>query len=86
MPLHHILPDTEILVNFVLFEEVDLLQLVIHVFLRHPFLSRHEMCLLAYKLCDAFTTDRHVLLLVTLVEWNDAVVVGMAEFIKVEKI
>lgn len=86
VPLHHIFPYTEVLINLVFLEKIDLLQLFIHVFFSHPLLSCHEVSLLPDKLSNAFAADSHVLLFVSLIEWHYAVVIRVTKFIKVEEI
>jgi hypothetical protein len=73
--LHHVLPNTKVFIDLVLLEKVNLLQLLVHILLGHPFLLRYEVGLLLHKLSHSLATYSHVLVKVPLVEVHDAVIV-----------
>jgi hypothetical protein len=77
MSAHLVLPDTEILAQFVLLEEVDPLQLVIPLLVCQPLLSSQELCLLIVIECETLTADGHVFLWVALGVGDDLVIVGV---------
>lgn len=86
MPLHHVLPNPEVLVELVLAEKVDGLQLVVHVLLGHPLLPTHEIGFLLDELSYSLAAYRHVLVGVAFVELHNPVVIGVRVLVEVKEI
>ena len=78
VPAHLVLPDPEVLAEFVLLEEVDALQGVVALLVCQPLLLRQELRLLVVVESNALAADGHVLQRVALRVGDDLVVVGVA--------
>lgn len=83
---HLVLPDSEVLAELVLFEEVNALEGVIPLLVDQPLLLRQELRLLVVVERDALAADGHVLQWVALRVGDDLVVVGMAGPVEVEEV
>lgn len=86
MSFHLVLPNHEVLADFVLTEEIYFLQFVVGFLVLKPFLTSQELCLLIMIESDTLTTDCHVLLLIPFCIGNYLIVIGVRDSVQVEEI
>ena len=83
---HSILPDTEILAQFVLLEEIYFLQSIIALLVDKPLIFGHKLSLFVMVESNSLTTDRHVLLWFPLSVSHDLVIIGVTHSIQIEEV
>ena len=86
MSSHLVLPNSKILTQFVLLEEIDALQLVVSLLVDQPLFASQKLSLFIVVECDPLWADGHVFHGVALCVCDDLVVVGMCGSVEIEEI
>ena len=77
MSSHSILPNSEILRQLILFEEVNFLQSIVSLFINTPLFSSHELCFFIVIQSNALAANGHILAGVALCIGDNLIVIGV---------